>query len=293
MVIGIDYEEEKSLSEPDQKVVEGNYFSSNNEHAVLVSQGLAEYLEVGVGDSLVLISSGYHGVSAADLLPIKAILKFGIPDMNNNMVYMPIETAQYFYGAPNRVTSIALLAENPKDIETIVKEISPTLSDSYKIYSWQDLMPELVQAIQADRGSSYIILLILYMIVGFGIFGTVLMMTAERKYEFGVMLAIGTARLRMAVMLIMEMISITILGTIVGIVMSLPFTYYFNANPMEFTGQAAAAIEEYGMEPFIRFSTDPEILIIQASIVMIISMFISIYPVLHALKLKPVEAMRY
>ena len=153
-------------------------------------------------------------------------------------------------------------------------------------------MPELVQAIQADRGSSYIILLVLYIIVGFGIFGTVLMMVAERKFEFGVLLAIGTSRIRMAVMLIFEMLSITLLGTLIGIFVSLPVIFYFNINPMRFTGEMAKAIEEYGMEPFIRFSTDPEILFIQGFIIMVISLIISIYPLLYMNRLKPVEAMR-
>ena len=293
MVIGTDINTEKFLSKPDQKIVAGEYFTSNNEHAVLIGQGLADYLDLSVGDSLVLISSGYHGVSAADLIPIKGIVKFGIQDLNNSITYLPIETAQSFYGAYGRLTDIAILAKSPKNIDQIVNEISTDLDEQYRVYGWQELMPELVQAIQADRGSSYIILLVLYMIVGFGILGTVLMMTAERKYEFGVMLAIGTSRLRMAFMLILEMTTITVLGTVVGILASLPFIFYFNINPMHFTGEAAAAIEEYGMEPFIRFSTDPELLMIQAGIILIISLLISIYPVIHSKKLNPVEAMRH
>lgn len=293
MVIGTDVDAEKYLSKPDQKLIEGDYFNNNNEHAVLVGQGLADYLNLSVGDSLVLISSGYHGVSAADLIPIKGIVKFGIQDLNNSITYLPIGTAQNFYGAYGRVTDIAILAKNPKNIDRIVKEISADLDEQYKVYGWQQLMPELVQAIQADRGSGYIILLVLYMIVGFGILGTVLMMTAERKYEFGVMLAIGTSRLRMALMLILEMTTITVLGTIAGIVACLPFIFYFNINPLHFTGEAAAAIEEYGMEPFIRFSTDPELLLIQAGIILIISLVISIYPIIHSKKLNPVEAMRH
>ena len=38
---------------------------------------------------------------------------------------------------------------------------------------------------------------ILYVIVVFGMFGTVLMMTEERKYEFGVLISIGMSRIRL------------------------------------------------------------------------------------------------
>jgi ABC-type lipoprotein release transport system permease subunit len=293
MVLGIDIETEKALSKPDQKIEKGEYFTSNEEHAVLVSEGLADFIDVQVGDSLVLISSGYHGASAADLIPIKGIVKFGIPDMNNGLVYMPLGTAQQFFGAYDRVTSIAILAHDAKEIDKIVSNLKASLPEDEAVYGWQELMPELVQAIEADRGSGRIVLLVLYMVVGFGILGTVLMMTAERKFEFGVLLAIGTSRLIITITLILEMAAITILGTLAGILGSLPINYYFHLNPLEFTGQAAAAIEEYGMEPFIQFSMAPEIIFNQAFVIFVLTLLISLYPLIHTKRLNPVEAMRH
>lgn len=292
MVIGIDVEAEKQLSKPHEKIVQGSYFTSNSQEGVLVAAGLADFLNVAVGDSLVLLSAGYHGITAASLVPITGILKFGIPDMNNSIIYLPLETAQEFYGAYGRATSIALMVNNTKQVSRIANEIQAQVPEPLKVYDWMDIVPELVQAIQADRGSGYIILLVLYMVVGFGILGTVLMMTAERKFEFGVLVAIGTPKLRIAGMLVLEMMMLIFFGTLGGIMASLPIIYYFHFNPMEFTGKAAQAIEEYGMEPFIQFSTDPELLFIQAAIIGFISLIISIYPVLHSRKLNPVEAMR-
>jgi ABC-type lipoprotein release transport system permease subunit len=292
MVVGTDPESEKELSRPQEKLITGSYFESGTDRAVLISEGLADYLDLAVGDSLVLLGSGFRGVTAADLLPVKGIVKFGIPDMNRGLVYMPLQTAHEFFGAYDRVTALAILAERASQAETIAMSINETATGSYRAYDWKQLMPELIQAIQADRGSSYIILLVLYMVVGFGILGTVLMMTNERSYEFGVLLSIGTSRLRISLMLVLETLFITFSGTIAGIVLSVPVIRYFHVNPLEFSGQAADAILEYGMEPFIRFSTDPGILFIQAGIVAVISLLIGIYPVIHTFGLNPVEAMR-
>lgn len=293
MVVGIDVDSERQLSEPDQKITEGEYFGSNEENGVLVSAGLADFLSVQLGDSLVLLGQGFRGMSAAAAYPITGIMKFGLPQMNNTMVYLPMETARDFYASYGRLTSVVVLLHNPEKVTETVEELNGELGEEYAVLGWHTLMPELVQAIEADRGSALILLLILYMIVGFGIFGTVLMMTAERKFEFGVMIAIGTARIRMAVMLILEMIFIIFMGTLFGMLGSLPFMYYYNINPLEFTGEAALAIEEYGMEPFIRFSTDPAIMIQQGAIILVIALVISLYPLLHMRKLKPVEAMRH
>ncbi|HBQ58305.1 MAG TPA: ABC transporter permease, partial [Balneolaceae bacterium] len=263
MVIGVDVDSEKQLSEPDQKIVEGEYFGSNAANGALIAQGLGEFLNVGVGDTLVLLGQGFRGMSAAAAYPVMGIMKFGLPDMNKNMVYLPMELSRDFYAVDDRVTSLVILLHDPEEVETVVRELKAELGEEYAVLGWQTLVPELVQAIEADRGSGLILLLILYMIVGFGIFGTILMMTAERKFELGVMIAIGTARKRMAIMLILEMIFITFMGTALGMLFSLPVMYYFNFNPLRFSGEAAMAIEEYGMEPYVQFSTDPAILIQQ------------------------------
>ena len=59
MVIGTNTEAEKSLSQLDELVVEGEYFSSQDDGA-LVGAGLAEYLGLHVGDSIVVIGQGYR-----------------------------------------------------------------------------------------------------------------------------------------------------------------------------------------------------------------------------------------
>ena len=43
------------------------------------------------------------------------------------------------------------------------------------------MMPEIQQVIQADSTGGLVMIFILYMIITFGIFGTVLMMTQEKN----------------------------------------------------------------------------------------------------------------
>lgn len=292
MVVGIDIEAERELSAPHTKLVDGRYFEDGAERGVLVAQGLADALGVALGDSLILLGSGYQGQSAFGLLPVIGILKFGVPELNASMVYMPLDAAQEFTAAYGRVTTISVLLHHPARMSRVAEELQAELPDGLVALDWPRLMPELVQAIQADRGSSYIILMILYMVVGFGILGTVIMMTAERKYELGVMLSIGTSRGLLMWMLILEMAFITIMGTAIGIVASLPILVWYHWNPLEFTGEMAEAVLEYGMEPFIRFSLDPAIPLVQAAVILILTALISLQPVIHMRKLDAVSSMR-
>ena len=63
-----------------------------------------------------------------------------------------------------------------------------------------------MKQIDSDRASGIIIKGVLYMIIAFGIFGTVMMMTAERRKEFGVLIAIGMQKYKLSYVLVLETI---------------------------------------------------------------------------------------
>lgn len=291
MLVGIDIEKENALTELRQKVVKGEYFAPNDS-SVLVAEGLAKYLKVDVGDTLVLISSGYHGASAAGAYLVKGLVKFPSPELNNRMIYMPLATSQEFFAANGFVTTLVIDTDKPNRIQKITNALQADLGDEYEVMPFVELIPNMIQARQFKEGSSLFMLFILYAIITFGIFGTILMMIKERQYEFGVLTAIGLRRSRLSIIVWLETIFIGVIGVAGGVVASLGMTYYLKANPVRLTGDAAVAYEEFGIEPLITASTAPEIFYNQAIIVFIIVTLLALYPILKISKLKPVEAMR-
>lgn len=293
MIMGIDIRAEKQLSNPIENLESGEYFESNNEQAAIIGTDLKKRLNAQLGDSLVLIGQGYHGMNATGLYRIKGTVSFPNPEMNKSLVYLPLETAQYLFSADNRLTALAINIDNPDGLGSTVEALRQELStERYEVLGWPEMMPELKQAIQVDRGSGVIIIMILYMIVGFGILGTVLMMIAERNYEFGVMLSVGTPRKTIARILSLEVIILSLMGTSFGILLSIPVAWYFNVNPIDLSGAMATAAEQYNMSPELQFSVAPDIFTSQAIIVFIITLLFSIYPIFKAAKLNPVKAMK-
>jgi len=158
--------------------------------------------------------------------------------------------------------------------------------------SWQQMMPELEQAYQADTGGALIFLLVLYVIISFGIFGTILMMTSERMYEFGVMVSIGMKRFKMTIMVFIEVLMLSFLSVSIGSVLSYPIMLLLTNNPIPLTGDVAKSIANYGFEPVIVGTTNPIIIQYNAIAVLIISLFMVIYPAIKILKLNPIVAMK-
>ncbi|MGB1318052.1 MAG: ABC transporter permease, partial [Flavobacteriales bacterium] len=292
MMLGVDPQVEDKLMGLTEKLQAGSLFGAND-RSVVASEKVAEYYKLQVGDTLVFISQGYHGSSAAAKYPVSGIVKFTAMILNERAVLFPIKEAQNFFSAPERATSMAIILDNQNRIEKTAEEITAVLDTSkYEVMDWEEAMPELVQAIEADGAGGLIMLMILYMVVSFGMFGTMLMLIQERVYEFGVLMSIGMSRLKLWIIVFLEGVMSTMVGAVMGVIGVYPFVFYFNRNPIEFTGPSADAMIEQGWEPVLPASLDPSIASTHMLIVVIISIFITIYPAFIIWKLNPVEARR-
>lgn len=291
MVVGIDPEKENGLTNLKDKLVEGDYLQKQDGGA-LVAKGLAEYLNIGVGDTLVMIGQGFRGMSAAGLYPVSGLVEFPTPDLNRQMVYLTLAEAQYFYAADNRATALSFLIDKQKHMDVVVNDLKAAFDDTYEVMSWREMMTELVEAIEVDNAFGWVMLAILYIIIGFGIFGTVMMMTAERRQEFGVLIAVGMKRRQLISMVALETLFITVVGSFFGFLLGIPFIMYMSHHPIPLTGKAAEAMLQFGLEPIMPFSVEPVIFINQTLIVFVLALLTLSYPLISLLRLKVVEAMR-
>ena len=290
-IIGIDPEKENKVTNVKRWVYQGKYLQDNDD-GVLVAVDLANYLKIKVGDTLVLYGQGYHGVTAAGLFPVRGILKFPMPSLNKELIYMSLATAQYFFSAENRITSLVIMVNDHYSLPKAMSNLKKLTKKPLTVMSWDELQPELVSMIEADRAGGLFMKLILYMVVAFGIFATIIMMIAERKRELGVTIAIGMQRYTMAFILYIETILTALIGALAGLIGSIPVILYYYNNPIKLTGDAAKSMTDMGIEPYFYFSIHPFVFYYQALIVFIIAIIIGIYPISKAFRLKINNALR-
>lgn len=297
LIIGIDPKKEEQLTQVSDKIIEGQYLDNSSENAVLIAEGLGEKLGLELKDTLVLISQGYHGVNAAGKYPVKGIFKMGLPDLNKSLIYMPLETTAYFLGAEGRVTTLVVKIADKEQLPQAVAGIQNFLPNAadYELMDWQALMPELVETRQLKEGGNYVFIAILYLLISFAIFGTILMMTKERSYEFGVLTAIGMKRGKLFSVVWLETIMVAMVGAVVGILLSMSIVYYLKVQPLtiEMMGkEAAAAYEKFGLQGNLPTAFEMNIFLTQAIIIFLITSVLAMYPFWTIMRLKAVEAMR-
>lgn len=293
MVNGIEPGAEDRLTSLRKKMAVGTFLNEGDKGA-LVSQRLASYLKIGIGDTLVIIGQGYHGASAAGVFPVRGIVRFPSPDLDSRLVFIDIEAARTLFSADRMVTSVAFNVGDPSEYRSIARTFKERIDPaSFEVMTWEEMMPDVVQQISADSASGMIMLGILYVIVAFGIFGTMLMMLNERNREFGMMIAIGMRKGRLMLILVTETMFLGLLGLLTGIAAAIPPIYYFYRHPIPLTGTMADSIVKMGFEPSMPTAWEPSFFIAQSSVVLIILVTVMLLPVMRIRRLKVIEALRH
>ncbi|MGM0505200.1 MAG: ABC transporter permease, partial [Bacteroidota bacterium] len=222
----------------------------------------------------------------------KGILKFATPQLNNIGVFMDISTAQEFYSAYEMVSSLMIMVDGYTDVHRAEKNLDEITSGDHAILTWQELNPEMVQFLESDKAGAVVMKAILYIVIGFGIFGTIIMMVAERRRELGVMVAVGMQKIKLSLILFYETILIGIIGVITGFIASIPVIFILVEKPIPLPDELADAYLQYGFEPYLFFGTAPSVFVNQVITVFIITLIISLYPVLKVKNLKVTNALR-
>jgi len=272
----------------------GRYLTKDDD-GVLVSDRLSRYLNLTIGDTLILFGQGYHGATAADLYPVRGIITIANPELDNKLIYMNLASAQYFLGFENRVTTLAinLYDNSEKNMLATQNKLNALLTNkTIVVKNWEEFNEVLAQQIEGDSQSGQAFMALLYFIIFFGIIGTVLMMIHERKREFGVLVSIGMRKTRLATILILEMIFMGIIGVVSGTALSLPILWVLHNNPIRLTGDMAQVMEDLGFEAVMPLAWIDMYVFWQGLIVALMVVLSCLFPLRKVFNMKAIDALR-
>lgn len=278
-VSGVDPETQHQRTGLADNIVAGRYLDDES-RGIVIGEKLGKYLKVGVGDSLVLLGQGYMGMTAAAELEIVGVYDHPMEQLEKRMTYMNLATAREVFFMDGRLTSVAVVLNDYEDLDKALARYEGVIDTAaFELKPWQEMNKVILQQIESDNFFGVIIIGILYLVIGFGIFGTVLMMVMERRREFSVMMALGLRPLRLTRIVLLETIMMGCIGAIIGLALSFPIIYYFHMNPIPLTGESAEMYREFNIEPVIEVAIKTWSLISQFAIVLALSIVAALVPV--------------
>ena len=197
------------------RLIDGRFDNASKDgpYPVWLGRYLAESLDAQIGDTLVGMGQGYQGSMASDLMLVAGTLRLGNPELEKRVAVMRLEDAQAYSGAYGMWGTVMITPKNPGESFRAAASLSQQHPMEYASWtSWEERMPELQQAIQADSAGGIVILFILYVVISFGLLGTMIMLANERQREFTMQIALGVKRPVLAGMVFTEALLMGVLG---------------------------------------------------------------------------------
>ncbi len=292
VVFGIDPQKEHHFNRIKDRLVKGRFFEPEQAEAVIGGQ-LARRLQLETGDELALIGQGRFGMSASGLFKIVGMIEHPLREMNEQAVFLPLPAAQELLSAEGLVSALLIAPEHDRHTPAVAAALRDRFGDhDLVVRTWPDLLPELLELFEFDLAGPRLLALVLYIVIGFGFFGTVLTMTMERLREFGMLLSIGMRRGRLALVACIETLFIGIVGVLTGLATAWLVVYYFHRHPIELTGDAARAVADMGWDPVLPMSFAADQFYTQGIYVFVLNMLIFLFPLWKIIRLDILEAAR-
>ena len=291
-IIGIDPAAEAPVSLIAEHIVEGRYLEAADEDSILIGQGLADALAIGVGDRVTMVGSDIHKQNRQRTMTVIGIYDIGIASMEKGTSYISLTEAQNLFNLRDQSTEVQIILKRVGLETGVIAALAPALP-GYEVESWANNYPELGNAVGRKNIVMDIFSVIIIMIAGIGILNLLMMAIYERTREIGLLGAMGLKPRQIATTFILEGTLIGVVGVIAGIAIGLLTNLSLMQVGMDYS--QFAGVTEYmalisgKVYPTLGLSR----LFGRASTILIIAALAALIPAMIASRREPSEALHH
>jgi len=212
------------------------------EDQVLLGVDLARALDAAPGDTVVAMVGTANGTLNAVDLTVAGVFTTGLQDLDARVARVHLATAERLLST-DRITSLLVGLEDDADLTAVTKLIEqdlPTGGTPLAVVDWAARAPFYRQVRGLYIGIFVFLGAIIGVLVALSTSNTFQMSVLERVREFGTLLAMGTDRLQLARLVVMEAVWLAIIGGVAGSLLTLATATAINALEIEMPPPPAA-----------------------------------------------------
>ena len=204
---------------------------------VLLSQGLADMLDLKKGDTFALLTNTVSGQANALDATVGGTFNTGNAGTNDKFVFMPLALAQSLYDSRGGADRLTVLLDDAGRTATVRARLLARLRAAgydVEIESWRDLSAFYNQVHQMfDMIFGFIFCIVLTVVV-MSVANSMGMTVVERTREIGTLRAIGLKRGGVVRLFALESLLLSLCGVAAGLALALAVRYGVNAADISY-----------------------------------------------------------
>jgi putative ABC transport system permease protein len=277
------------------KLDSGSYLSTDKSNEVMLPKLYADKLGVKVGDQIDIQTMTRDKKPSQVTVTVVGI---GDADHLSNFsfypVYMDLQTATTLTGFNDgEATDIIAYVKDRNNATADMNNLNTLLSQAgfakgdLKVTTWQDMGGFLMSTIGIYIGLFYAFIAILLVIMTILIINLIFMMGLERRQEIGTLRAIGFSKTRIVSLFLGEILFITLVFFLIGLVLSIALVLLFSH-----TGISVGTPMDTVLGKTFYMHFDPTQIWPVIVIIFGFTLLAALYPSLKSASVRPAETLR-
>ena len=288
-IVGIDPDQEQTVTAVSTSLIEGSYLEKKN--TVVVGKKLVDKLRLKLHSRLVISFSGLDGNIIYGAFRIGGIFKTAASTFDGTNIFVRRADMSNLLGHDAPIHEIVVRTKDQFALTATQQAIQQAVPSSVIVETWREISPELKLTADSTDITNEVFLGIILFALLFGLTNTLLMSVLDRVRDFGILLAVGMYRTRLFTMIILESLFLSFSGGIIGVIIGWAVTQYFKTHGIDLS-TLSEGLSSYGI-PSILYPYIKASLYVSLTVMMVLTSIIAaLYPALKAIRLKPVEAIR-
>jgi lipoprotein-releasing system permease protein len=261
---------------------------------IVIGITLKRNLEVAIGDCLQVTSptigfSYSHGnmrAPVAKQFRVTAVFDAGFDQYDSKLVYTDLYEAQAFYDTGDSVTGVEMKVTDIEKARDVARDIDKRLANGvYHTLDWEELNHGLFTALRIQQLLMSFVLALIIVVAAFTVIATLIMVVLDKKKEIAVIKAMGASNSAVLRAFLYQGGIIGVFGTAFGLILGIlvcklllvyalpldPKVYFISHLPVQ---------------------VRPIEFLLVGVFAILVCLAATIWPAVHASRLRPAEAFR-
>lgn len=269
-------------------IIDGTRLSSDDLNGVLIGKGLAEILEIEVGEYLTaVVTEG--GLNAIDV-QVQGIFETGTYEYDKRAMIMTLENAQMLLNVTG-IKSISILIDDTDNTNVVAESLRKNFAERnlpIRVKTWEEDALYYRQVSGFLHGLFRVVKIILVIMITVGIANTIMMSVMERTREIGTLNAIGFKSHQIIRLFLTEAALLGLIGGVIGCILGSVLIQWLAVLGVE-VPPPPGSTTGFVLIPLIV----PKEFIYALVSSVVISVLSAIYPASLASRREPVDALRH
>ncbi len=296
-LMGVVPDQEPRITILNGQIAKGNYLTARMPKGVVIGDKLASTIGIEVSSEIVLLTQAADGSMGNDVYTVVGIFHSGLDAVDRGLVLMSLSSLQeLLHLAPARIHEVGIKLNDITAATAVAAGLQVQLDKTLpvRVMAWPELAPELASYVQFNRGITFVLFFIFFLLAVIGVMNTMLMAVFERTRELGMLMALGMRPIQVIVLILTEAAGLGVASLVVGGALSVPLLWYLQAHGLDLGGATGEVISLagvvvghlwYGRQDFPAYS--------EAALGLAATTMVSaLYPAWRAAHFRPTEAIR-